>query len=149
MGPAVTTAPDCRCDGTGCRLWANDPRHGTHNGYHNLGCRCRTCTEANRVWNRARIDRIARERTCPNCGGPGGAATDGACHACSAYRRIHGVDRPRELYDPQPRTCANCREVVPPGKPRRWGRCDTCAKYLDRNGRERPARLYAKETTDA
>jgi hypothetical protein len=27
---------------------ASDPRHGTLNGYRNLGCRCPRCTDANR-----------------------------------------------------------------------------------------------------
>ena len=33
------------------RFWDNpdDPRHGTTNGYGNLGCRCERCTEAWRV----------------------------------------------------------------------------------------------------
>lgn len=29
---------------------ASDPRHGTENGYGNLGCRCRRCTAARRRW---------------------------------------------------------------------------------------------------
>lgn len=27
-----------------------DPRHGTHNGYGNLKCRCDACREANSEW---------------------------------------------------------------------------------------------------
>lgn len=30
-------------------MGADDPRHGTTNGYGNLGCRCDACKEANRV----------------------------------------------------------------------------------------------------
>lgn len=39
--------PDCQCHGTKCRLDADDPRHGTVNGYSNLGCRCPPCNDAN------------------------------------------------------------------------------------------------------
>jgi hypothetical protein len=31
----------------------DDPRHGTDNGYKNLGCRCDRCTEAWRVYREA------------------------------------------------------------------------------------------------
>lgn len=31
-------------------LAADDPRHGTWNGYNNLGCRCAHCAEAKRVY---------------------------------------------------------------------------------------------------
>lgn len=56
----------CRCDA--CRkaasaysaerrakqapLAADDPRHGTANGYSNLKCRCERCTNAWAVWHR-------------------------------------------------------------------------------------------------
>lgn len=30
-------------------LGPQDPRHGTTNGYGNLGCRCERCREANRI----------------------------------------------------------------------------------------------------
>ena len=30
-------------------LEPDDPRHGTYNGYINLGCRCEPCREAHRV----------------------------------------------------------------------------------------------------
>lgn len=29
-----------------------DPRHGTVNGYSNLGCRCQPCKDANAVYNK-------------------------------------------------------------------------------------------------
>ena len=32
----------------------NDPRHGTRNGYSNLGCRCDACGEAERLHDRTR-----------------------------------------------------------------------------------------------
>lgn len=36
-----------------------DPRHGTKNGYGNLGCRCPRCTEATRI---AQAEQVARPR---------------------------------------------------------------------------------------
>jgi hypothetical protein len=40
----------------------NDPRHGTSNGYSNLGCRCPDCTQAWREyhykWMRAKPYRL-------------------------------------------------------------------------------------------
>lgn len=41
-------------------LAANDPRHGTYNGYHNLGCHCRPCTEAHSAYILARNHRTGR-----------------------------------------------------------------------------------------
>ena len=40
-------------DEANTQLSPDDPRHGTANGYSNLGCRCAACREANRV-NHAR-----------------------------------------------------------------------------------------------
>jgi hypothetical protein len=41
-----------------------DPRHGTHNGYVNLQCRCPDCTEAHRIrhkeWMNAKPERLAK-----------------------------------------------------------------------------------------
>jgi hypothetical protein len=43
-------------------LAPDDPRHGTHTGYHNHGCRCEPCREACRVYNRERaINKYQRE----------------------------------------------------------------------------------------
>lgn len=36
----------CRLDRRSGGLPAGDPRHGTHNGYGNLGCRCPECVQA-------------------------------------------------------------------------------------------------------
>jgi hypothetical protein len=33
-------------------LAADDPRHGTENGYRNLGCRCRPCKDAHAAYYR-------------------------------------------------------------------------------------------------
>jgi hypothetical protein len=41
----------------------DDSRHGTHNGYKNLGCRCDRCKEANRIEEaKVKARRIARFR---------------------------------------------------------------------------------------
>lgn len=134
----------CDCGGPRCVLTADDPRHGTANGYSNLGCRCVPCGRASRVVWRERIARARRTRTCPNCGGPGGLLADGECSACEHYRRVHGRVRPPEVYDPAPivprsrRTCGNCgRRGV-----HATGRCMACHRYVLRNDRERPAKLY-------
>lgn len=36
----------------------DDPRHGTANGYGNLGCRCAACREANRVNHSRYMERV-------------------------------------------------------------------------------------------
>ena len=52
----------CECPGQGCRLSAEDHRHGTDNGYRNLNCRCRACRDANAASvRRARESRAARK----------------------------------------------------------------------------------------
>jgi ribosomal protein L37AE/L43A len=50
-----------------------DPRHGTTNGYGNLGCRCASCREANtahvREWRSGGCVRsTVATSTCPMCG---------------------------------------------------------------------------------
>jgi hypothetical protein len=139
----------CRCGGRLCRLDAGSHRHGTYTGYHNHDCRCDRCREAHRAWMCAKRERCAATRTCPNCKGPGGEYGGGMCNACREYQRLNGVARPERLYNPQPRTCANCGKTQPKGKGRRHGRCETCARYWDRNGRERPERLWRKHLVGA
>lgn len=43
-------------------LSPDDPRHGTANGYNNLGCRCRPCTDAWNANHRAYMDRHPEQR---------------------------------------------------------------------------------------
>jgi hypothetical protein len=43
------------------RLPQGDPRHGTVNGYRNLGCRCLACREAAREDHRKYMDRVRVE----------------------------------------------------------------------------------------
>lgn len=40
------TGQPCACDRPACRLPARDHRHGTTNGYSNLGCGCTRCRAA-------------------------------------------------------------------------------------------------------
>lgn len=40
----------CGCKGQRCRIDADDPRHGTKNGYTNLLCRCQACSAANTAY---------------------------------------------------------------------------------------------------
>lgn len=42
----------CPCDGARCRISADDPRHGSDNGYKNRGCGCRPCRDAHNAWHR-------------------------------------------------------------------------------------------------
>lgn len=79
-------------------LAPNDRRHGTPNGYTNYRCRCDACREAWRVYYAEQVARARAERTCPNCGGPGGLARDGTCGTCYSYRQTHGTDRPASLF---------------------------------------------------
>lgn len=43
-------------------LEASDPRHGTYNGYKNLGCRCDRCRAAHTVYVRERTHRVGIHR---------------------------------------------------------------------------------------
>lgn len=43
-------------------LAANDPRHGTYNGYSNLRCRCKACCAANTEQHRDWLHRSGRHR---------------------------------------------------------------------------------------
>jgi hypothetical protein len=137
----------CGCHRDLCRIPAGDGRHGTLNGYANLGCGCEGCTAANRSWWRRSRAHAASSRTCPNCAGPGGLYADGTCNTCREYRRRNGVVRPPELYDPPDRHCVNCVKRM--AGPLRQGRCGACARYWDRNGVERPERLWRAGEVDA
>lgn len=43
-------------------LEADDPRHGTTNGYGNLGCRCQPCRDAWSVWHLEYMQRTPSQR---------------------------------------------------------------------------------------
>jgi len=55
----------------------DDPRHGTPNGYGNLGCRCAPCREANRINHKRYIQKVRASGEL--------ASLDGAQHG-SSYR---------------------------------------------------------------
>jgi hypothetical protein len=42
------------------KLALDDPRHGTNNGYKNLGCRCDDCRKAGVAWHREWLHRTGR-----------------------------------------------------------------------------------------
>ena len=47
LGVAVATSRPSAADAkAGFQADPSDERHGTHNGYRNLGCRCAPCTRA-------------------------------------------------------------------------------------------------------
>lgn len=54
----------------------DDPRHGTVNGYGNLGCRCRPCTVAasreRYLWRKAQAENLAGNPDDPRHGTPSG-----------------------------------------------------------------------------
>lgn len=60
----------------GKELAPDDPRHGTRNGYGNLGCRCDACREAHRQNHRKYMIRVKES---------GELAGDGVQHG-TAYR---------------------------------------------------------------
>lgn len=70
-------------------LAPDDPRHGTTNGYGNLGCRCDPCREANRVGH---ADYMARVRTEGRILGKHGSelAYDTGCR-CDPCREFHNA----------------------------------------------------------
>ena len=76
----------------------NDPRHGTLNGYSNLGCRCDSCRVAHtRYCAEAKLRRFARG--CPEHlhGTPGGYGNYGCrCRDCTtAWTDEHRARRQR------------------------------------------------------
>ncbi len=66
-------------------LAPDDPRHGTTNGYGNLGCRCERCTAAQRVSHHAYMLRQrASGRIVGRHGSPSAYDTGCRCDACRA-----------------------------------------------------------------
>lgn len=55
--------------------------HGTYDGYHNHGCRCRPCKDANTAWyrNESKIRAARADCSVPGC--DGGLYAKGMCHA--------------------------------------------------------------------
>ena len=46
----------------GAPLEPEDPRHGTTNGYGNLGCRCAPCTQAHWIHHNAYMAKVRESR---------------------------------------------------------------------------------------
>jgi hypothetical protein len=71
-------------------LAPDDPRHGTVNGYGNLGCRCQPCRDAHAAYRRERgyaakyIERnVARACGTPGCDRrPDRSYLTGYCYRC-------------------------------------------------------------------
>ena len=79
-------------------LLADDPRHGTLNGYCNLACRCEMCRGANRERHREYIQRVRSLGRILGTHGSSAAYESGCrCEACRkantaksrARRRAH------------------------------------------------------------
>lgn len=70
------------------RLNWKDPRHGTSNGYRNLGCRCEACKAANTEdQRRLREERRARAEDIPHGTMSGYSNWGCRCEECSEVRR--------------------------------------------------------------
>jgi len=71
------------------RLTPDDPRHGTINGYGNLGCRCDLCREAHR---KNHNEYMARQRAMGRVLGRHGSelAYDTGCR-CDPCREAHNL----------------------------------------------------------
>jgi hypothetical protein len=72
----------------------DDPRHGTQNGYSNLGCRCEACRVASNAYQKAH-----KAVPCPGCCGgvaAGGRYRPGSmCRSCRAKALMsaeHGTE---------------------------------------------------------
>jgi hypothetical protein len=74
---------------------AKDPRHGTANGYTNLGCRCDPCRTARRLYRNSLMI------------GPrnkvGGLPKSGPASYSAIHARIHVLYGPARIYD-----CVDC-----------------------------------------
>lgn len=88
----------------------DDPRHGTHNGYGNLGCRCDPCKAAQREYNRVRgraptYSRRYRARLAEQGLSAHGTPLRNPASTVAYYRSLKEV-MPHE-YDPNC-TCPEC-----------------------------------------
>ena len=108
-------------------LARNDPRHGTANGYTNLGCRCDACRDANTAYRKATGTAGYKRDRCPDCGCMKYARYE-RCQACEHARR-----RPPHGTESRYRTC----------------RCDACRKAAaDARRARRHANIEATRTYD-
>ena len=87
------------CTRPGCRMSGDDPRHGTDNGYINLGCGCLSC--------RAAATRSAREAKARRLARPTPAEVHGTANGygnyncrCDDCREAWRLNRRRERSQP-------------------------------------------------
>lgn len=114
-------------------LAANDPRHGTWNGYTNLGCRCDRCREA--------MQRYTRERRKPCAAtGCGNFVYGGRTWTCREYSGLRTGLCKACLTEKQ-----RAASEVPHGTESRYTgfhkcRCDLCRSAASTARRERRRR---------
>jgi hypothetical protein len=128
-------------------LAPDDPRHGTPNGYANLGCRCEFCRKAQTAYLRERGIGTYRRNACA-CGNP---KTLGAekCQACrfAEIAADHGTE---SKYFAGCR-CDECRRASAAGRRRRRHENLEASRAYDRaykartRGVERAAKRAARK----
>lgn len=118
-------------------LTADDPRHGTRNGYVNLGCRCDRCREANRRSMAEKRRRMAEGAT----GEHGRAATytNHRCR-CDACRDANAADQRRRRGATTGLPADDPRHGLATTYSNHRCRCDRCraawaAYFAERRGR--------------
>lgn len=85
--------PDCTRPT--CRMSGDDPRHGTDNGYMNLGCGCLECRAANTEWLREAKQRRISRSTPDHVHGTANGYGNYACR-CDDCRTAWAANRRRE-----------------------------------------------------
>lgn len=91
-------------------LTANDPRHGSYNGYHNHGCRCGPCTTANTAYYR---EKAYDKDVCDRCGN----LKNRKAEICQACRNVeisapHGSETRYRGKNGAPCRCDLCRAAA-------------------------------------
>lgn len=81
----------CPCPSDRCSLDELDPRHGTNNGYGNLGCRCEPCRTANAAKQREDRARRATRKVPDHVHGTANGYGNWRCR-CDACREGWRVD---------------------------------------------------------
>ncbi|GAA1937533.1 hypothetical protein GCM10009797_34020 [Nocardioides hwasunensis] len=69
----------------------DDPRHGTANGYGNLGCRCDACREAHRVRHAEYMARVRRSGELADAGDHGSSYRYDVGCRCDECREAHNA----------------------------------------------------------
>jgi hypothetical protein len=97
-------------------LAPDDPRHGTTNGYNNLGCRCDACRAAKLEYVRSRGYGTYRRDACA-CGQPKDLRA-GQCRACDIGARKRAPHGTESRYSSGCR-CADCKQAMNAERARR------------------------------